>query len=64
MRKIYRDAIIGGIVGGVGVTIILYLIRGEVAWAFLVTYPIFFAIAHLACANVSTYIVHFFGRAY
>jgi len=50
MRKEYRDAIIGGIGGGVGVTIVLYLIRGEVTWAYLIAYPIFFALAHLISA--------------
>jgi len=46
MRKEYRDVIIGGIASGIGGTIIFYLIRGEVPWAYLFTYPIFFAIAH------------------
>ena len=52
MRKEYRNAIIGGIGGGLGVTIIVYLIRGEVTWAYLITYPIFFVIAHLISANL------------
>ncbi len=57
MRKEYRDAIIGGIVSGVSVgvlvTIFFYLIRGEVVWAYLFTYPIFFAFGHLISANLS-----------
>jgi uncharacterized membrane protein YoaK (UPF0700 family) len=47
MRKVYRDAIISGISVGVLVTIVLYLIQGKVAWAFLFTYPIFSFIFHL-----------------
>ena len=43
----YRDAIIGGIGGGIGGTIVLYILRREVPWAFLFIYPIFFAFAHL-----------------
>ena len=56
MRKVYRDAIIGGIVsgtiGGVLVTITLYLIQGEVSWVSLFLYPIFFAFGHLIRANL------------
>ena len=47
MKKEYRNSIIGGIFGGLGGTIILYLIRREFIWAYLITYPIFFALAHL-----------------
>ena len=47
MKKEYRDTIISGIFAAVGGTIILYLTRREFAWAYLITYPIFFAIAHL-----------------
>ena len=47
MRKEYRDAIIGGILGGLTVTIILYLIQGKVTWGYLIAYPIVFAIASL-----------------
>ena len=47
MRKEYRDAIIGGISVGVGVTILWYILRREVAWAFLFTYPIFSFFIHL-----------------
>ena len=47
MRKEYRNAIIGGIGGGIGGTILLYLIQGKVAWVYLITYPIFSAFAHL-----------------
>ena len=46
MKKEYRDTIIKGIFAAVGGTIILYLTRTEFAWAYLITYPIFFAIAH------------------
>jgi hypothetical protein len=42
-----REAIIGGIGGGIGGTILLYLIQGKVAWAYLFTYPIFTFIFHL-----------------
>ena len=47
MKKKYRDTIIRGIFAAVGGTIILYLTRREFAWAYLITYPIFFAFAHL-----------------
>ena len=47
MRKEYGDAIIGAIGGGVGGTIIWYILRGEIPWGYLITYPIFSAIAHL-----------------
>ncbi len=40
-QKEYRDAIIRGIVGGVGGTIPISLIQGRVAWAFLFTSTIF-----------------------
>ncbi len=46
-QKEYRDAIIRGIVGGVGGTIPISLIQGKVAWAFLFTYPIFSFLLHL-----------------
>ncbi len=56
MRKEYRDAIIRGIVSGISVgvlfTIFLYLTQGEVPWASLILYPIFFAFAHLISANL------------
>ncbi len=45
--KEYRDVIISGISVGVLVTIGLYIIQGQVAWAFLFTYPIFSFILHL-----------------
>jgi len=48
----WQHSPIGGIVVGVGVTIIMYLIQGEVVWAYLFTYPIFYAIAHLIIANL------------
>jgi len=43
----YREAIIGGIGGGILGTVLLYLIQGKVAWAYLFTYPIFTFIFHL-----------------
>ena len=46
-QKEYKEAIIGGIGGGIGGTIILYILRREVPWAFLFTYPIFSFIFHL-----------------
>jgi hypothetical protein len=56
MRKVYREAIIRGIasgtIGGVLITITLYLIQGEVSWVSLFLYPIFFAIGHLIKANL------------
>ena len=39
-QKEYRDAIISGVVTAILGTIILYLIQGKVAWAYLITYPI------------------------
>ncbi len=47
MRKETRNSIIGGIFGGLGVMTVLYLIRGEFSWAYLIWYPIGFALAHL-----------------
>jgi len=47
MKKEHRDTIIRGIFPAVAGTIILYLTRREFAWTYLITYPIFFAIAHL-----------------
>ena len=47
MRKALRDTIISGVASAILVTIILYLIQGKVAWAYLFTYPIFTAIFHL-----------------
>jgi len=46
-QKEYRNAIISGISVGVLGTIVLYLIQGKVAWAYLFTYPIFSFILHL-----------------
>jgi len=46
-QKEYKEAIIGGIGGGIGGTIILYILRREVPWAFLFTYPIFSFIFHI-----------------
>jgi len=46
MRKEYRNVIIGAIGCGIGGTILLYLIQGKVNWAYLFTYPMFYAIAH------------------
>jgi len=47
MRKELRDKIISGVVSAILGTIILYIIRREFAWAYLITFPIFFALAHL-----------------
>jgi len=47
MRDKYRNSIIGGFFGGLGVMTVLYLIRGEFSWAYLIWYPIGFALAHL-----------------
>ncbi len=47
IQKEYNDVIIRGISVGVLVTIGLYILRREVAWAFLFTYPIFSFILHL-----------------
>ncbi len=56
MRKVYRDAIIRGIASGICVgvlfTIFMYLTQGEVPWASLFLYPIFFAFGHLISANL------------
>ncbi len=56
IQKEYRDVIISGIVSGISVgvlfTIFLYLTQGEVPWASLFLYPIFFAIGHLISANL------------
>ena len=46
MLKEYRNAIIGGVCGGLTVTILVYLIEGEVIWA-LIAYPIVSTIAGL-----------------
>jgi len=46
-QKEYRNAIIGGICGGLTVIIILYIILGKVTWVYLIVYPIGFAIADL-----------------
>ena len=43
----YREAIIGGIGGGILGTVLLYLIQGKVAWVYLFTYPILTFIFHL-----------------
>ena len=47
MRKEYRNAIIHGILGGLGINIVLYLIQAKVTWVHLIGYPICFAITHL-----------------
>jgi len=46
-QKEYREAIIGGIGGGISGTIVLYILQREVPWAFLFTYPIFSIFIHL-----------------
>ena len=47
MRKELRDSIISGVVSAILGTIILYIVRREFAWAYLITFPIFWALAHL-----------------
>ena len=42
-----KEAIIGGIGGGIGGTVLLYIIQGKVAWAYLFSFPIFTFILHL-----------------
>jgi len=42
MKKEYRDAIISGIGSGILTAIFIYVIKGRIAWAYLLTYPIFF----------------------
>jgi heme O synthase-like polyprenyltransferase len=44
MKKEYRDAIISGVVIAIGGTIIISLIQGKVAWAYLFTFSIFYPI--------------------
>ncbi len=51
MRKEYKEAIISGIVTSILVTIVLYLIQGKVAWAYLLTFPIFTFIIHYVRAR-------------
>ena len=51
MRKDYRDAIISGILGGLGVITALYLVREKIRWVYII-YPIGFAIAHLIGKNL------------
>lgn len=38
MREEYRGAILGGIAGGIGATILLYIIRGKFALEYLITF--------------------------
>ena len=47
IQKEYRDAIIGGIGGGIGSTILWYILRGEFAWPNLIIFPISYFFAHL-----------------
>jgi len=47
MRKEYREAMISGVGGGILGTVLLYLIQGKVAWAYLFTFPIFTFILRL-----------------
>ena len=51
-QKEYRKAIIRGIGAGLGFTIGLYLIRGEVTWAYIIPYSIVYAFAHLISVNL------------
>ena len=46
-QKEYRDAIIGGIGGGISGSIVLYILQREVPWAYLFTFPIFYIFIHL-----------------
>ena len=46
-RKEYRDAIIPGVVVAIGGTIVISLIQGRVAWAYLITTLIFYPILKL-----------------
>ena len=46
-QKEYRDAIIGGVGGGIGSTILWYILRREFAWPTLIIYPIGYFFAHL-----------------
>lgn len=47
MRKEYRNAIIGGILGGVTNGVIFYIIRGYFSWTFLILGVIFGPLALL-----------------
>jgi hypothetical protein len=44
MHEEYKKAIINGIGGGILGTILLYIIQRKVAWAYLFSFPIFYAI--------------------
>ena len=46
-QKEYRDAIIGGIGGGVGSFILWYIVRREFAWTTLIIFPIGYFYTHL-----------------
>ncbi len=41
MRKVHRDMMLSGIASAILVTIIYYLMRGEVPWVYLFTFPLF-----------------------
>ncbi len=51
-QKEYRNVIIRGIGSGVGLTIIVYLMRGEVTWVYLILSPIFSVIPHFIRVNL------------
>jgi hypothetical protein len=44
MRKEYKESIILAIVIGILSTILLFIIQRKVAWAYLFSFPIFYAI--------------------
>jgi hypothetical protein len=44
MRKEYKESIIIAIVGGILGTIVISIIQGKIAWAYLFSFPIFYAI--------------------
>ena len=47
MRKEYKEAIISGVGGAIGGTVLLYIVQGKVAWAYLITVTIFYPIFKL-----------------
>ncbi len=47
MRKEYKDAILGGIFGGIGIFFFFYLIRGALAWSYLTVFPVMYVILYL-----------------
>ena len=47
MRKEYKDAMISGVGGAILPTVLIYILEGKIAWAYLFTFPIFMFILHL-----------------